>query len=152
MIISYKGKIADGLQDKIFLKTIKGKRGYRINKFEIMNTTPGEPPAVELTCKMFTVDQTGSITAVVDFTDGDLLAVATYSADHSIAAGVVSTPQRTVTIFDNDLFNQNIFITAKDVGGNAQDTNYYIELETVDLSDSQATMLTLKNLRRIASR
>ena len=32
------------------------------------------------------------------------------------------------------------------------ETNYYIELETVALSDSQSTQLTLKNLRTIASR
>ena len=39
--ISYKCKLAIGLEDRIRLKTIKGKIGYKITKFQILPTTPG---------------------------------------------------------------------------------------------------------------
>ena len=39
--ISYRGQLDDGLEDKINLSTIKGKVGYKITKFQIMNYAPG---------------------------------------------------------------------------------------------------------------
>ena len=38
-----------------------------------------------------------------------------------------------------------------DASGNTVPGNYYIEVETMELSDVQATQLTLKNIKTITS-
>jgi hypothetical protein len=146
--ISFRGNIPDGLQDKLSLATIDGKTGYRITKFQTFSMNPGDSEDVELVCKVFMKDQSGSISALVDFTDADLLAVSFYTSSSS-AHG---SPEDMIVIFDNEVFNQDIFVTATDNSGNTKGTNYYLELETVKLSEVQTTQLTLKNLRAITSR
>jgi hypothetical protein len=142
--ISYKGQLAMGLQDEINLKTNKGKVGYKITKFQIISSTPGTTGSVEFVAKIFNKDQTGSISPAVDFTDSNLLACAFYQ-DRANASSNTET-----IIFDNKEFNQNIFITVQDAEGATIPCNYYIELETMDLSDIQTTQLTLQNLRTVA--
>jgi hypothetical protein len=141
--ISYKGQLAMGLQDEINLKTNKGKVGYKITKFQIISSTPGTTGSVEFVAKIFNKDQTGSISPAVDFTDSNLLACAFYQ-DRANASSNTET-----IIFDNKEFNQNIFITVQDAEGATIPCNYYIELETMDLSDIQTTQLTLQNLRTV---
>ena len=144
--LSFKGKLDMGLQQELNLRTLNGKRGYKITKFEVFPTNPGAGTA-ELVLQAFTSDQTGNITASVDFSDGDLLAVAFCNN-----ASDKFSLSNLFTIFDNEVFNQNIFVNITDGSGGTTPANYYIELETMTLSDSQATQLTLKNLRTVASR
>ena len=59
--------------DKINLKTLNGKTGYRIKQFKIIGEQPGTE-TVELLVKIFSKEVTP--TATVDFTDADLMAVA----------------------------------------------------------------------------
>jgi hypothetical protein len=141
--ISYKGQLAMGLQDEINLKTNKGKVGYKITKFQIISSTPGTTGSVEFVAKIYNKDQTGAISPAVDFTDSNLLACAFYQ-DRANASSNTET-----IIFDNKEFNQNIFITIQDAEGATIPCNYYIELETIDLSDIQTTQLTLQNLRTV---
>jgi len=54
--------------------------------------------------------------------------------------------------FDNEKFNQDIFIYIVDAEGGTEPANYYIELETMSLSDLESTMMTLQSLRTLASR
>lgn len=138
--ISYKGQIPIGEQEKINLKTLNGKRGYKITEFRCISLQPGAASS-ELIAQVFTKDQTGVISAQVDFTDSNLLAVA-----------YIDDPGFQVIFFDNELFNQDIYVTMNDGSGATVPGNYYIELETVALTDIQSTQLTLKNLRTIASR
>ena len=53
------------------------------------------------------------------------------------------------TIFDNEIFNQDIYITFRDIGGATQSCNYYIELETIRLDLNENTVATLKDIRNI---
>ena len=126
--ISYKGTLNIGLEDRIRLKTIKGKKGYKITKFQILGTTPGQ-------------------SNVVKFTDADLLAVAYYQDNEG-----TDKPMSNIIIFDNEMFNQDIFVNITDASSGTVPCNYYIELETMELSDLETTMLTLKNLRTVTSR
>lgn len=142
-IITFKGALSPGLQDKINLRHKDGKKGYRINKFEQIQARPGTDN-VELLAQIFNTDQTGSITGVVDFTDGNLLAVNYYKAGSSS-----SSPTTTQIIFDQEIVNQNIFITMNDESGGTQKSNYFIELEEIPLSDLEATQITLKSLRSL---
>ena len=143
-IISYKGTLDIGLEDRIRLKTIKGKVGYKIIKFQILPSTPG---AAEF-------ELVGNITKVKDpnigptvkFTDSDLLAVAYYQDGSSI-----SNNASVDIIFDNEIVNQDIFVNMTDASSGTVPGNYYIELETMDLSEIETTQLTLKSLRTISS-
>jgi hypothetical protein len=142
--LSFRGSLPEGLEEKINLKTKKGKTGYRIVKFETMPARPGVIE-YETTTKIYSKVQ-GAGSTSIDFTESDLLAVS-YIEDHDGTA----YPGSRVVIFDNQIFNQNIFVgTASTTGTEA--TNYYIELETVELSDIESTQLTLKSLRQLASR
>ena len=141
-IVTYKGQIPDGLQTKIHLSTADGLTGYRINKFQIMGRRPGQD-SYELIAKMFTTDQTGSITGNVDLNDTDLLAV----VFHSSPANAINYAQNEHIIFDKELINQDVFITASDVSGSANATNYYLELEQFKINLNESTVTTLRNLR-----
>tara|TARA_Y100000401_G_scaffold28867_1_gene21016 strand:+ start:106 stop:549 length:444 start_codon:yes stop_codon:yes gene_type:complete len=143
--ISYKGTLPMGEQDRIRLKTNTGKTGYKINKFQIISTAPGANDA-ETVVQIFKKDQTGSIGPTIDFTNADLLAVAYYKD----GAGA-NQDGDVVIIFDNEPFNQDIFVTAADGSSATIPFNYYIELEAMSITDLEATMLTLKNLRTISS-
>ena len=144
--ISYKGTIAIGEQESISLKTNTGKTGYRIVKFNVIGVTPMKTDQ-SIIGQVFKTDQTGSITDNVNFTDSDLLAVATYEDTNS-----KELPNSNHIIFDNEKFNQDIFVNITDAGGATIECNYVIELETMDLSKLETTMLTLKSLRTVASR
>ena len=146
MIKSYRGLLADGGQDRIRLRTKTGKTGYRIVKFQVITESPADT-APESIVQIFSAEPS-AVSAKIDFTNSTLLAAAFYNQD-ATAANIVSK----VIVFDKVTFNQNIFINhIDDNTGSNTNMNYYIELETVELSDTQATQLTLKALRTIASR
>lgn len=142
--LSYKGKLPIGEQDRIRLRTIKGKIGYQIKKFQIMSTVPGTAN-MELIGQIFKTDQTGSISTTVDFTNADFLAVS-YAYD---ASGTVAKQSNTI-IIDNEKFNQDIFVNITDASGATNPANYYIELEAMPLTDLETTQLTLQSLRTIS--
>ena len=144
--ITYKGKLAIGLQDRIRLKTKQGKIGYKITKFQVINSAPGTIDS-QTVAKIFLTDQSASVTQTIDFSDSDLLACVYQKTGNS-----GGDPVDNVIIFDNQLINQDIFITVDDAVSNTTPINYYIELEVMSISDLEATMLTLQNIRQITSR
>ena len=144
-IKSFRGMISDNGQDKILLHTNTGSTGYRIVKFQIIPNAPGTV-AQETICKIFKISQTGTPDGNIDFNDQTLLAAAFYQD-----SGSAGDNQATTIIFDNEIFNQDIFITNKDVSGNdpGAPINYYIELEQIKLDLNENTVATLKNIRNI---
>ena len=148
MIKSYRGLMAKDSQDRIYLATNTGRTGYRITKFQIMPENPYAAADKELIFKVWTQKQT-SIDGVINFGDQTLIAAATYSDSDGSAAPVTQYSES--VIFDNEVINQDIYVTYVDKHG-SQSGNYYIELETVELSDTQAAQTTLKALRTLASR
>ena len=143
-IISFRGILGEGLEEKIKLSTLKGKIGYKIIKFEVMNSTPGVDH-YETTTKVYSKAQ-GAGSTNIDFSESDLLAAA-YVEDNNQS----TYPLSQTVIFDNEIFNQDIFVNTASTQGTVP-VNYFIELETVALSDIQSTQITLKSLRTIASR
>ena len=144
--LSFRGKIDEGLVEKIKLSTLNGKTGYRITKFQTMITTPGVGGDYEAVTKIYSTKQSSGGTTV-DFTEGDLLAVDYTSGKDSPNYGI----DPSIIIFDNEIFNQDIFVTYGAPTGTLP-VNYYIELEVIPLTDNQTTQLTLKSLRTLASR
>jgi len=140
MIKTYRGLLADGAQDRIRLQTIKGKVGYRIVKFQVIQEEPGEL-SIESTVKIYKSEQT-TINNTVNFTDSDLLAVALWQKQENLAY-----PPTDTIIFDNEIFNQDIYVTHEDVTASGS-CNYYIELEVIPLDDAGAEYTTLKDMRQ----
>jgi len=144
--LSFRGILDMGVQQEIKLSTLKGKTGYKINKFHILSESPGASADVEFVCKIYSTSQT-DYPATVDFTEGDLLGVAYYQDGTNSYH-----PSSVDIIFDNEVFNQDIFIYCEDANSGTKKCNYYFELETMSLTDIQSTQLTLKSLRNVASR
>ena len=141
-IKSFRGLIGDNKQDTIVLHTNDGSTGYKIVKFQLMPTKLNFEQAS--TVKIFTIPQTGTPTDVIDFSDQTLLATGTFSQDNTSQ----NQPETMTVIFDNTIFNQDIYLTHID----SQDgvgVNYYIELEQVKLDLSENTVATLKDIRNI---
>jgi len=139
VVKTFRGLMADGGQDRIRLSTIKGKMGYRIVKFQVMGQDSST--SYEAVCKIFKETQT-SVTTTINFTDTTLLAAAIYQQN---ATGQ-TYPVDQVTIFDNEIFNQDIFITYTTSYASGT-LNYYIELEVIPLDDKSAEYTTVKDLR-----
>ena len=140
MIKSFRGLIADGGQDTIVLHTNDGSTGYRIVKFMVLG--PDANTSFEQVLKIYKVEQ-ATVTATIDFSDNTLLAAAV--ANDSVAEEHLHLP---VIIFDQEVFNQDIFITNE--GANVRSAmNYYLELEQVKLDLNANTLATLKDLKNL---
>jgi len=131
MIKSFRGLIADGSQDTIVLHTNDGSTGYRIVKFQLIHTEPGEAN-VEHTVKIYTESQ-DLFNNTIDFSDNTLLGASYYTGGSTSYGGFITI------IFDNQIFNQDIYITHSDLGGNSA-VNYYIELEQIKLDLGENTV------------
>jgi len=145
MIKTFRGLLVDGGQDTIVLHTNDGSTGYRIVKFELMGNEPGAK-SLEGSCKIYKIDQTiqgRSVDNVVDFNDNTLLAAGEYHKEQNTAYPLANS-----VIFDNEIFNQDIYITWKDNTADEK-INYYLELEQVKLDLSESTVATLKDIRNL---
>jgi len=141
MIKTFRGLIADGAQDTITLHTNDGSTGYRITKFQLISNSPVNDDT-ESIVKIFKVKQTGAPTAQIDFSDNTLLAAGVWSND----AVTQTYTSFTSIIFDQEIFNQDIYVTHSDQQ-TGQACNYYIELEQMTLASDENTVATLKDIR-----
>ena len=141
-IKTFRGLIAQDAIDTITLHTNTGSTGYRLKKFELIPNNPGtETP--ESVVKIYKVPQT-TATSEIDFSDNTMLAAGFYSGENT-----PNYPQDVVVIFDNEIFNQDIYITHKN-DSEAKAINYYIELEQVNLDLNENTVATLKDIRNLS--
>jgi len=141
-IVSFRGKMVDSTQDTIVLHTIDGSTGYRIVKFQVIGPDANED--IESTIKIYKKKQS-TFTQEIDFSDNTLLAAALLS--QSVSSQIY--PSQQTVVFDNEIFNQDIYVTT--VGFNyAATINYYIELEQMPLDLNENTVATLKDIRNIA--
>ena len=144
-IKSFRGLIADGDSNTIVLHTNNGSTGYKIVKFELFPFKPGQE-TVENVVTIHKIPPTTSTTSVeIDFSDNTLLGAATFHESHSDAR-----IDEQVSIFDNEIFNQDIYLAHTDTVG-SNPVNYYIELEQISLSLDENTVATLKDIRNIKS-
>ena len=144
MIKTFRGQLASSAQDTIVLHTNDGSTGYRIVKFQVMPATPGTT-SYEYVSQIFKVKQT-TIDGAVDFSDQTLLGAAYLEGNNNNA--YIDGLQ---VIFDQEIFNQDIYITNFDVDGDTEALNYYIELEQVSLDLNENTLATLKNIKNEAT-
>jgi len=140
-IKSFRGLLANAGQERLSLHTNDGRIGYRIVKFQVMTKEPGNT-SQDLVVKIYKIEQSSvpSSSATIDFSDNTLIGAGWFSqatADFSHYQTVV---------FDNEIFNQDIYVTNTDNDG-SDACNYYIELEQIKLNLDESTVATLKNIR-----
>ena len=136
---TFRGILEDGGQDQIKLSTIRGKVGYRISKFQILEEQPGAGSGRESVVKIYSKFQS-TVDGNVDFTDPTLLGVGWQTQIRNLY------PSAEGIIFDTEVFNQDIYVTNTDVDG-SHAMNYYIQLEIIALSDEAAEYTTIKDIR-----
>jgi len=139
---SFRASMADDTQDTIVLHTKDGSTGYRITKFQVMG--PDGNTNIEHVIKIYKTPQTTQ-TTTIDFSDNTLLGAAVFndvSDPHYLAGSIV--------IFDQEIFNQDIYVTSKG-HDNTGTMNYYIELEEIKLDLSESTAASLKDIRNVYS-
>ena len=145
--LNYRGQLAGsdaGSSQGFLLSTRKGEKGYRIKNLQIIQKSPGAVNNEGLVTIWKTEPTAAEIAATtIDLSNNRILAVAFYSA--SLSANVY--PEDTTIIFDNEIFNQDIFMSYIDVSTSNDAMNYYLELETISLDESQAMVATLKDIR-----
>ena len=146
MIKTFRGLLADGGQDRIRLGTIKGKVGYQITKFEIIPYNPAGDDSENTIAIWKESAAASAATHNISFTDADLLA-----AGYIENAGSNEKPMTVTIIFDNEVFNQDIYVTNQVATVASDGINYYIELEVISLTDMGAEYTTLKNIRTATS-
>jgi hypothetical protein len=146
-IISYRGKLAGndaGSSELITLHTNDGKTGYRIKKLQTIQKSPGALDCEGLVVIWKTEPTAAEIaTKTIDLSNNRILAVAFYSAQ----ATANTYPEDMTIIFDSEKFNQDIYISYIDVRTVNDSMNYYIELEQIPLTEDQALVAIVKNLR-----
>ena len=140
-IKTFRGVIPTGETVKISLATNNGAIGYRLMKFQIMPKQSYQN--YEITSKIFKV-QPAAANSDVNLSDNTIIA----AAFSGLADGKYQGAK--IVIMDRDVFNQDIYITAVDNGG-SQDTNFYIELDSMTLDINQNTLVTLKDIRNTDS-
>jgi len=145
MIKSFRGIIEDGGQNTIVLHTNDGSTGYRIVKFELFANNPGTQ-SQESVVQIFKTEQASvpTLNPTVDFSDNTLVGVAYYHGGTG-----TGDSYDMVVVFDNEIFNQDIFVTHTE-GNGTQAVNYYIELEQIKLDMNANTVATLKDIRNAA--
>ena len=141
-IKTFRGRIANDTQDTIVLHTNDGSTGYRIVKFQLMGLT--ENLDYETSVQIYKIEQT-TLDQTVDFSDNTLLAAGLYGDQ---ATG--SVRPRQIVIFDQEIFNQDIYVVHKAASG-SNAINYYIELEQMPLALDENTVATLKDIRNVTA-
>jgi len=141
-IKSFRGKINDGAIDLISLHTNDGSVGYKIKKLQLIGALPGNE-TVEAVVKIYKIPQT-SVDGAVDLSDNTLAGVGFY-----VSSITEEWATHNILIFDNEVFNQDIYITHHDASTGSP-VNYYLELEQIKLDLNENTVATLKDIRNIA--
>ena len=145
-IKSFRGLITSGGQDTITLHTNDGSTGYRIVKFNIMPHVPGDSADQEHIVMIWKVKRTAAeladnTTTRPNFSNQVLLGTGVLVNDIGSSLNYDES-----IIFDNETFNQDIYVTHTQQTG-AELINYYIELEQIKLDLNEATVATLKDMR-----
>jgi hypothetical protein len=145
-IVSFRGQLDMGVQEMIPLSTIKGLIGYKVKKFQIMSASPGTGN-IEMIGQIYKTLESSNVNSTPNFSNNRLLGVALY---HDGAAND-TTHFMATTIFDNEKFNQDIYVNITDATGSTIRGNYYIELEQMSLDLNEQTVATLKDIRNVGA-
>ena len=120
-------------QDTIHLSGGDSSTCYRIHKLELISTS--EHADIGAVVKIYQNYQ-NIVTEVIDFKEDALLGAAIYRQDTGN-----NYPLSTVVTFDNEVFNQDIFITYKDNETSSSQINYLLVLEEIKVKDAELAVV-----------
>ena len=120
-------------QDQIHLAGGDTNKCYRLHDLKLLATS--ESADIGPVVKIYKNKQS-SVNETIDFTEANLLGAAIYRQD----SGNQFPPQQTV-LFDNEIFNQDIFITYKDNETASASVNYLLVLEEITAKDSELAVV-----------
>jgi len=140
MIKTFRGALQKGAGERIRLERRDGKTGYRIKFLSGMPVDTGAG-SNEATIQVYAIEQAAPTTTVT-FSEQTLLGVFYFLRDQ----GVVAINSQS-TIFEETIFNQDIFVYYEDAQTNTAGFNFYLELEQLKLDEAEATVTILKNFR-----
>ena len=143
--LTYSALMVDDTQQRILLSTRKGEAGYRIVKFQVIPNDIIGSTAHEASIQVWKTEQS-VIDDEIDFNNNRLLAAAYYIRTTSGGGTPTAVTDNQTVIFENEIINQDIYVTYKD-GQGGQKMNYYLELERIKLSEHDAMVATIKNIR-----
>jgi len=143
MIKTFRGKIGSGGLHTISLHTTSGSVGYRIIKLRIVQQSPGTIDNEGLIQVWKVNPGTGVAIRTINFSDPTLLGISLWTGDDSGEKGTYTF----TSIFDQEIFNQDIYVTYYDVRTTNDPMNYYLELELMKLNENENTVATLKDIR-----
>ena len=146
-LTTFRGQMESSTQNIINLHTTDGKTGYKLRRLEVIQKSPGSASKdneglIQIWKVSQDVTDVPSI-STIDFSNQTLLGIAFYSGDPNSD----QEPNEFISIFDEEIFNQDIFITYYDVRGVNDPMNYHIELEQVKLDSNETAVATLKNIK-----
>ena len=142
MISDYDATVPGSGKDTILLSTNNGSVGYKITKLEVMPTDTAKLQQSVL--KIYKIPQS-TVDDNIDFSDNTLLAAVYFTKNDDTKYPIVLS-----SFFDNEVFNQDVYITHKDAS-TGESLNYYIEMEQFKLALDENTVATLKDIRNIKS-
>jgi len=126
-IKTFRGLLADRAIDRIYLAGDEPGDGYRIKKFQLFPAGATSAFNYESFVSIFKIPQsTPPADATPDFSNQTLIACGYYTQ----SASATTNAEDMNIVFDNEIFNQDIYITHSNSDG-ASAINYYIELEQV---------------------
>ena len=120
-------------QDQIHLSGGDTNTCYKLHDLKLiaMSESADIAPVVKIY-----KNRQSSVTEEIDFTQAGLLGAAIYRQD----SGNQFPPLQTV-LFDNEIFNQDIFITYKDNETASASVNYLLVLEEITAKDSELAVV-----------
>ena len=114
-------------------------KGYRIRKLQIMPNDVDGSTSHECAIQVF-LKNPGVARIDIDFNDDTLLAAAYYARSLQTGSPYVIDSATESIVFDNTVFNQDIYVTYG-TGQSSQKLNFYLELEEVTMSKAQQAVV-----------
>jgi hypothetical protein len=115
------------------------EQGYKIRKLQIMPNDVDGSTSHECAIQVF-LKNPGLARVDINFSDDTLLAAAYYARSAQGSSPYVIDSATESVIFDNTVFNQDIYVTYG-TGQSGQKINFYLELEEVTMSKAEQAVV-----------
>ena len=138
MIKTFRGKLATATQDKISLSGGDIDTGYRIVEIQVIPENPLTNSQEALMQIWKTKQDPGALGTTINFDDDSLIGAAVWSNN----ATTENYPEDKSVIFDDEVFNQDIYITCNETSGRAM--NYLLKLEEIKMKDPETAVVNYR--------
>ena len=140
MIKKFSGLIPNLGLERIYLAGVESGKGFKVKDLQIISSQPGAIDYEYIVQVYMTKRTSTGLYDNIDFTKDDLLAVAYLSGDTSETHSDFQT-----VIFDETVFNQDIYISTADISGSTLPVNYMLTLEEVKMSDNESAVVNFNS-------